>query len=50
MLLTVKKDTKIFYQMSVIIYQSTLRPITADLNVLKNNYFQEISGGSGGRE
>jgi len=50
MLLAGKKDTKISYQMSVIIYQSTLRPITVDLNVLKNNSFQEISEGSEGRE
>jgi hypothetical protein len=50
MLLAVKNDTKISYQMSVIVYQSALRPIRLDLNVLKNNFFQEISGGSEGRE
>jgi hypothetical protein len=50
MLLAVKKDTQISYQMSVIIYQSTLHPISADLNVLKNNSFQEICEGSEGKE
>jgi len=36
--------------MSVIIYQLTLRPIRKDVNVLKNNSFQEVSEGSDGKE
>jgi len=48
--LAAKKDKKISYQMSIINYQSTLRPIRADLNVLKNTWFQEVSGRSEGRE
>lgn len=43
-MLAVKEDTKISYQMSVIIYQSTLCPTRADLNVLKNDCFQEFVG------
>jgi len=50
MLLAVRNDTKISYQMSVIIYQSALRLIRLDFNVLKNNCFQKIGGGNEGRE